>query len=449
MSDVAALVAPCVAWHDEYGYEMAEQQAGQAIDAGARSVLLLGGPLDETSAFLQRCRARSPHAFFAAAELAAGVGERFPGGTALPPLASFDANDLDGIRRAARLTAREARTAGINCAVSPSCIVPAHATPIARSRTFGGDEAVAGAACAEWLDACQSEGVVAMPGPYPDMRASLAEAALDAGVGGIMLAADRARDATLIEYLRNDAAFDGIIAVPLSASAELMNADEHDLAVECLVAGCDLLLGCDEPVDVIRGLRSAASRGLLNAEHVRASSARLEMRATWAASAGGAVVTLDDALWARRVADAAVHAQRGRAHALASPVDVIVVDDDPRRAEPVGLALRAILAKLDLDVRDVHEPSPGSRGPIVVLLAGDQRIALGFDTFSDGALARIADLCSRAERSARDITIVHFTPPDFSSALECAPTVVCAWSGTRAMEEAAARWLARGGASTA
>jgi beta-glucosidase-like glycosyl hydrolase len=448
MSDVAGLVAPSIAWHEDYGYELAEQQMGQAIDAGARSALFLGGPLSETTALLQRFRARSPHAFFAAAELGAGVGERFQGGTALPPLASFDATDIDAIRRAARLTAREARAAGINCAVSPSCISPDRATPIARSRTFAGDETVAGSACGEWLDACQSEGVIAMPGPYPNMRPSTAEASLDAGVGGILLAAKHSRDSALIGYLRNDAAFDGIIAAPICEAAELLDVDEHDLAVECLSAGCDLLLGSDEPLDVIRALRSAMTTGVLDAERVRASYGRIEARANWSAGAGGLAVTLDDALWARRVADTAVHAQRGRAHALVSPIDVIVIDDDPRRAEPFGTALRAILAKLDRDTRDVHEPSPDSRGPIVVLLAGDRRISLGFDTFSGGALSRIADICGRAERSARDVTVVHFTPPDFSSALDCAPTVVCAWSGTRAMEEAAARWLARGGAAT-
>jgi hypothetical protein len=130
-------------------------------------------------------------------------------------------------------------------------------------------------------------------------------------------------------------------------------------------------------------------------------------------------------------------------------VDLIVVDDDPPRTEPVGTALQATLAKLDLDAVLVHEPSPGSRGPVVVVLAGDRRISLGFDTFSDAAIERIAEICARAERSARDAVVVHFTPPDFATALSCAPSVVCAWSGTRAMEEAAARWLARGGAPTA
>jgi hypothetical protein len=83
-----------------------------------------------------------------------------------------------------------------------------------------------------------------------------------------------------------------------------------------------------------------------------------------------------------------------------------------------------------------------------VLLNGARRIALGFETFSDGAVARVADICSRAERSARDVVVVHFTPPDFVSALECAPVAICAWNGTRAMEEAVARWLVRGGAPT-
>jgi hypothetical protein len=92
----------------------------------------------------------------------------------------------------------------------------------------------------------------------------------------------------------------------------------------------------------------------------------------------------------------------------------------------------------------VGAPSADSRGSVVVALFGDQRIALGFETYSDGALARVRECCTRAERAARDAVVVHFTPPDFVRSLEGLARVACAWSGTRAMEEAAARWLARG-----
>jgi hypothetical protein len=38
--------------------------------------------------------------------------------------------------------------------------------------------------------------------------------------------------------------------------------------------------------------------------------------------------------------------------------------------------------------------------------------------------------------------VIHFAPPDYARAIEFAPVLACGWSGTRAMEEAAARWLA-------
>jgi hypothetical protein len=282
------------------------------------------------------------------------------------------------------------------------------------------------------------------------MRASAAEAVLDAGAGSILLSHGHVTDRATIAYLRNSTRFGGVIAAPLDETAESRGQDEDALAVACVAAGCDLLLGVDDVRAVVQSLRQALSRGALHGEEVRASIARVEGRASWAGvgdgGAPGREATLDDALWARRVADAAVHVQRGRAHALAVPVDLIVVDDDPPRPEPAGTALFHTLRSLGVDVRNVPSPSPGSRGTVIVALVGDRRIALGFSSFSDGALARVRDICTQAERSARDAIVVHFTPPDFVSALEGMARVVCAWSSARAMEEAAARWLARGGA---
>ena len=440
MTDVAAMVVPTVRWHDEYHYTLAEREAASALSLGCSGVLLEGGPLAETSALLARLRATATRPLIAAAEIDAGVGERFPGATALPPLAALDAGDLDAIRRAARLTAREARAAGITWAAAPSCTEPERVAAIVRARTFRGTDAVVAAACAEWIDACQEEGVVATPSPYPDMRAAAAEAALDAGAGAIALSHRGATDAALIGYLRDDAAFDGVIVARLEAMATQRNEDEETLAMSCVAAGCDLLLGVEDAPSVVHALRLAQERGAFGAERVRESCARIERRALWAdVGTPGREPTLDDALWARRAADAAVHAQRGRAAALTAPVDLIVVDDDPPRFEPVGTALRETLVKLGVDVRAVDAPSPTARGPVVIALFGDRRLALGFESYSDGALSRVRQLCEHAARAARDAIVVHFTPPEFERSIAGAPVVMCAWLGTRAMEEAAAR----------
>ena len=438
------LVAPSARWDAEYGYTLAEKELRQGLAFGCRGALLHGGPLLDTASLLGTIREASQFPFFAAADLTAGVGERFHGATALPPLAALDSNDLDAIRRAVRITAREARAMGINWAIAPSCVQTERVTSIERARTFKGSDAVVGAACAEWLDTCRAEGVIATPGPYPHMRPSTAEAMLDAGVGAIIVEASQATNADVIGYLRNNAGFDGVIIAPLEVMAGAHSMDEEHLAIACLTAGCDLLLGCEDVTSVVRELRRAYDRRAFNAGHIAESCARVERAAMWAdVWPGGKEPTLDDALWARRAADAALQLQRGRAHALRSPVDVIVVDDDPARIEPPGTALRETLAKLNHETRDVSDPTPDSRGAVIVALVGDRRIALGFDTFSDGAINRVRDACARAQKMSRDVIVVHFTPPDYSRGLEFAPALVCAWSGTRAMEEAVARWLAR------
>jgi beta-glucosidase len=404
--------------------------------------MLDGGPLIETTALLTRLRAASKQPMFAAAELGAGVGERFAGATALPPLAAFNSNDLDGVRRAARITAREARGAGITWAIAPSCVRTDLAAPIVRSRTFSGDnENAVAAACGEWIDGCHAEGVVATPGPYPLMRPAAADAGLDAGANAMLLAVSHATDAECIDYLRNDAAYGGVIAVPLSVVAAERGEDEETLAVQCINAGCDLLMGAEEPREVMRALELAVHAGIIDRERVLESVARVDARAEWCAVTGDPrQVTLDDALWARRLADASVHAQKGRAPALRGPVELIVIDDDPPRLEPAGKYLAETLTKIGHDVRRTDTMSDG-RGTLLIAVVGDRRIGLGFDDYSDGAIARAHALCDQGARAARDVIVVHFTPPDFGGAFSEAPVVVCAWSGTRAMEEAAARWL--------
>jgi hypothetical protein len=250
--------------------------------------------------------------------------------------------------------------------------------------------------------------------------------------------------------LRREAGFGGVIVAALGALSDAREVDEEPLAVQCIAAGCDLLLGADDSASVVRALRLAQADRTISDEAVRQSCARVDERAMWADSRRPAAsATLDDVLWARRLADASVHAQTGTAPALTSPAELMVVDDNPSRIEPVGRAIQATLAQLGIALRLVDAPSPESRSPVVIALFGDIRIGLGFDTFSDGALERVMLTCRQMERSARDVTTVHFTPPDFGAALAGAPSVVCAWSGTRAMEEAAARWLARGGAPAA
>ncbi len=448
MIPLAALLLPVARWHEEYGFSLADQTVRAMLDRGGLGALVTDGPQSAVAALTASWRARVDRPVIVAAELGGGVGERFDGGTALPPLAAFDVQALESVRRAAVLTAREARALGISWALAPSCVDPSIASAIVRSRTFVGvDDAVA-AGVGEWVDGCQQEGVVAVPGPYPLMRAAAAAGALDAGPGAILLATAHAHDAEVIAYLRHEVGFTGVIVAPVGAVADQMHEDEEPIAVAALAAGADLLLGLEEPDAVERAVAAALRGGDLDADALRASIARLEERASWSdPRRRGRDATLDDALWARRAADASVHTQRGRVVPLMDPVDVIVIDDDPPRRVPAGHALIETLQRLGHDARRVAAPTGTSRAPVLVALFGDRRLALGFDVHSDGALARVGELVARAEAQARDVIVVHFTPAELAATLGGWPNLVCGWSGTRAMEEAVARWLSRGGGS--
>jgi beta-glucosidase-like glycosyl hydrolase len=440
----ASLLVPLARWHAEYGFSLADAEVRAVLGRGAMGVLITDGPLDAVRALTAAWREDVLRPLFVAAELGGGVGERFDGGTALPPLAALDAEDVEGVRRAATLTAREARAAGISWALAPSCVDPSLAAPLVRSRTFAGSDAAITAAVSEWIDGCQSEGVVATPGPYPLMHPAAALGVMDAGAGAILLATDHVDDASVIRYLREEAGFTGVIIAPVGMVADQRHEDEEPLAVSALAAGADLVLGIEECAAVERALSEAVRAHVLDPDALHQSAARVATWTSWSdPRVAGRAVMLDDALWARRAADQAVQVQRGRLFALMDPVDVIVVDDDPPRRTPAGAALVETLTRLGHDAQRVTVPTPNARGPVVLALFGDRRLALGFERHSDGALSRVAALVADCAARGRDAVVVHFTPPELAQGLEACPTLVCGWSGTRAMEEAVARRFAR------
>ncbi len=448
MTALASLLLPVARWHAEYGFTLADQAVRAVLDRGGLGALVTDGPATEVLALTTAWRAQVDRSLIIAAELGGGVGERFDGATALPPLAAFDIRDLESVRRAAVLTAREARGAGISWALAPSCVDPTLASAIVRSRTFRGPDEAVTAAVAEWVDGCQQEGVVAVPGPYPLMQPAAAAGALDAGPGAMLLAAAHVHDADAIEYLRHTVGFSGVIIAPVGAVADQLHEDEEPIAVAALSAGADLLLGLEEPDAVERAIAAALRQGTLDRDALDTAAARVRAWADWCdPRRGGRPLTLEDALWARRAADAAVHTQRGQVVALLDPVEVVVVDDDPPRRVPAGHVLIETLQRLDHEARRVASPTGTIRGPVVVALFGDRRLALGFDIHSDAALARVSEVVARAEAQARDVIVVHFTPAELAAALPAWPTLVCGWGGTRAMEEAVARWLSRGDGS--
>jgi beta-glucosidase len=104
---------------------------------GVGGFILFGGEQEVVRALTKSLQLRSRIPLLIGSDMERGAGQQFTGATALPPLAAIASlGDADLVRRAARLTAREARTLGVNWDYAPVCdldVVPEN--PIVGTRS--------------------------------------------------------------------------------------------------------------------------------------------------------------------------------------------------------------------------------------------------------------------------------------------------------------------------
>jgi hypothetical protein len=103
-----------------------------------------------------------------------------------------------------------------------------------------------------------------------------------------------------------------------------------------------------------------------------------------------------------------------------------------------------LLSALDaagLAARRVESPSRDGRHSTVVALFGDVRAWKTRPGFSSASRAAVERVCE-ADRNA---VVVQFSHPRLAREISGCPIVVCAWGGEAAMQQAAARFLVRGG----
>ena len=479
MSELAQLLLPAIRWDRERGFADERPKIDAALDAGVGGFILFGGEATEVAMLTAELRARSRVALLIASDVERGVGQQFVGATGLPPLAAIASlGDPNLVREAARLTARESRRLGINWDLAPVCDVDVEpANPIVGTRSFGGDVARVTEFAAEWIDGCQSLGVLAcakhFPGhgrttadshaELPVVKASQDElfsidlapfrAAIDAGVASIMTAhvAFPALDpsgtpatlspALVHDLLRQRLGFDGLIVTDALIMAGVLDGrDESAACVAAIAAGCDVLCYPTDVPAVARALDKAAASGKLDAERLHRSLQRRQRRAQWAAGAEVAPVgTLEDVHWADALALRTVHAVRGTFETTSQFVDVVVVDDDlggpypPPSREPFLAGLRDCGA----EVRTVDVPSRDGRRSTVIALFGDIRSWKGRPGYSAASRAAV----ERALGVAPDAVVVQFGHPRLASEIPGRSVVISAWGGERVMQNAAARWL--------
>lgn len=481
--NVANLLLPAIRWDAARGFEGERDAIARALALGVGGFILFGGEQDAVRQLTKELRQRTRVPLLIAADLERGAGQQFAGATGLPPLAAIASlNDPDAVRRAARLTAREARTLGVNWGYAPVCDVDlAPDNPIIGTRSFGGDAHRVASLAAIWVKACQAEGVLACAKHFPGhgrthvdshlalpvveaSRQALVEtdllpfrAAIEAGVASIMTAhvAYPALDASgapatmsreILQWLlRQQMRFDGlIVSDALIMGGALEGRSEAEAAIAALNAGCDLLLYPRDVEALAAALEEARAAHVLGEENVQQALRRRLKWAQWASPPNEyRRPSAADVAWGAQLADRVVRMVRGARPALERPVDVVIVDDDVGGPYPAASRepFLEALAALGCEPRRVDAPVPaGGRGTIIALF-GEVRAWKGRSGYGDAA----RDAVTRACAAAPGALVMQFGHPRLIRELAGAAAIATAWGGEAAMQQAAARWLARGG----
>lgn len=479
MSDVAQLLLPALRWDTSVGWEKERPLIEKGLQMGVGGFILFGGVEDAVRSLTKELRQRSRVPLLIGADLERGAGQQVVGATGLPPLAAIASlGDTDAVRRAARLTAREARTMGVNWGYAPVCdldIEPAN--PIIGTRSLGSNPRLVAKLASEWIDACQAEGVLACAKHFPGhgrttvdshmttpvVKASKQDllendllpfrAAIDAGVASIMTAhvAFPSLDPTgmpatlsreiLRWFLRQQLKFEGLIVTDaFIMDGVLEGRTEGDAAIRALDAGCDVLLYPKDLVAVVRALEQGVETGALDRERIHHSLRRRQKWAQWASPPNEyRRASAADVAWGSHLADRVVHVVRGTPPAVTSPIEVIVVDDDlggpypaPSR-DPFFQALTLAGAQ----ATRVEKPSKDARASVVVALFGDVRSWKGRPGYSPEARKAVDKVIDKVP----DAVVIQFSHPRLAAELKKPKHIVSAWGGDSVMQQAAARWI--------
>lgn len=482
MKDLGQHVIAALGWDRESGWGETRQAIDRALEIGVGGFLLRGGPRYEVAQLARALHAHSPVPLLVAADLERGAGERFLGSASLPPAGALASlGDAEVIRRAARITARDAREIGINWALAPVVDLDLeNGNPIVGTRGFASDPRRVAEFGAEWIDACQAESVLAcakhFPGhgrtlidshlDLPVQEESLTEllasdllpfrAAVDAGVASVMTAhvafpaldasgAPATLSAPMLAMLREDLGFRGLIVTDaLQMKGIRVGHDEPEVSVRALAAGCDLLLAPFDPVRVVNALAAAVRDGRLDPERLAESRQRRDWWATWGRwLSDRRGLTLDERTWAKQVSDRVVAVLRGRAPWVPPVVEVMLVDDDPSMVTPMLRAFVQALESMGRKVDLVPAATSAGEGVLIIAVFADVLPGKGHAGITPQSRLTVRLAVQGARTLKRDALVMLFGHPRLAAELSDAAHVLCAWSGDRGMQEAAARALVR------
>ncbi len=481
---LAPLLVPALRWDSEHGFSHLRRAIDEALSAGVGGFLFYGGSHAAVGELAAELHARSSIPLLLATDAERGAGQQFDGCVALPPFGALGSlGDAVAMRRAGQITARDLKRTGLNWALAPVCDLDfAPGNTIIGTRAAGDDPQGVGAIVAEWIDGCQSEGVMAcakhFPGhgradgdsherlPSVTVAAQWIEhddlapfrSALDAGVASVMTAhvAYPALDPSavpatlsapiLTALLRDRMEFDGlIVSDALEMRGVLAVGTESEVAVRAIAAGCDVLLAPSDAPGLARALDRAMQRGELYQERARDALERRDRWASWAQPGAGREPSLDDEMWSRQVADAAVQVVRGAIPRIGDAVEIVQVDDDAAGPWPVPVRAHFIeaLAALEIEANVIDTQSTGTRVPVLIAAFADSVAGKAEPGFSRASRDRIERAAVTAHEQKRESLVVLFSHPRHAAQFAQAPNVLCAWGGEKPMQAPAARVIAR------
>jgi beta-N-acetylhexosaminidase len=454
-----------------------------------------------TARWLNELQALSEQPLLVAADLEWGPGTRLEGATVLPiNMAVAAAGEAGVAYEAGRITALEARAAGIHMAFAPVADVNVNPqNPVINTRSYGSDPGEVSRRVVEFIRGARSAGMMTVVKHFPghgdtETDSHLAmpvldvdrprldqveltpfRAAIGAGVDGVMTAhlavpaldpLPRLRPATLsprilTDLLRVELGFDGLVVTDaLHMDGVRRQGRSGDVAVAAVKAGADVLLIPPDEAEAIDALVRAVRRGEL-------SEARLDrsVRRVLAAKAAAGlhaqrdvdtedlrarVGLRDHEEWSRRVAERSITLARGERGSLPVAVEgrqvlAVIYNDRNHGSGGEFVAALAERGARVLTLQLSKSSGPGdlararrlARSADVTLFASFSRAVPWKGSLGlPGPVTRLAD-----ELAAAGAPVFAFGDPYLLRQIPDARTYVLAWAGEPVNQRAAARAL--------
>jgi beta-N-acetylhexosaminidase len=509
---VGQMLVPQV-FGDGAGPDEAGRVARWIAERHVGGLLVSTAPAESVQARLAVWQSQARLPLIVAADMEYGAGMRLrpdpaggAGGTVFPfPLGMAATGDPELAREAGRITAREARAAGIHWLLAPVAdLATTAANPVVNVRSFGADPALAARFVDAFVRGAEGAGVLATAKHFPGhgetttdshhglpvlaldrarldsmelvpFRAALAARASAVMPGHLALPAitgDAALPASLshamvTRLLRRELGFNGLVVTDaLDMAALAGSGGPGEVAVAAVLAGADVLLKPADPdavhdalVRAVRAHRLSEARIDASVRRILAAKARLDLESSAAGSPAAVRQTVGAAAHA---AAAAEHARRSLV-LLRDPAGHVPLD--PRRyrslaliligsaRDPLaGAALEQALGHAYGDVATVRlDERSGPAATDAALAIAARADAAVLATFRAPAAGLgplplpdyLPALAGRLARGSRPVVVVAFGDPFAPASLLPAAAYLLAWQplGPHA-QEAAARALA-------